>query len=258
MINLKLRNIKPAAATMKEWRAWEKRARTEEPFRYWLNESVPDFFKDLWKAITRPFNDLRYAIRCRIFDKYHVINTGLKPGYADCDKRMLHGMFNLLVDFIEVEKAWMHVVFDKDERKRRKHPWWSLGWTRFKAFRDPEAGLAHLAWEMSLDSPDLDEYDRSDTQAASAREQLALYQWWCIIRPNRPDPYDISGWTAYCEKKREDEDDFLSSLGEDRTPEEKAESCAALDKLRKIQQEYDDEDEAMLIRLIKIRKGMWT
>ena len=258
MINLKLRNIKPAAATMKEWREWETRTQAEEPFRYWLNETVPDFLRDLGKTIMSPYHNTRQWIRHHFFDKYHIINTGLKPDYYDSDTRMLHGMFNLLVDFIEVEKAWMHVVFDKDARGKFKYPFCSIGWSRFRSFRNPEAGLAHLTWEMSLDDPSLDEYSRSDLQAASAREQFALYDWWKNIRPLRPDPYDASGWTDYCERTRAKEGKGFIWDIEDRTPEGEAESKAALEKLRKIEQSYDAEDEEMLIRLIRIRRQLWT
>jgi hypothetical protein len=45
---------------------------------------------------------------------------------------------------------------------------------------------------------------------------------------------------------------------EDKSPEE-AEWCrTALDKSREIEKAYDDEDEAMMIRLIKIRESLWT
>ena len=258
MINFKLRNKKPIAETMKGWRDWRNLASKEEPFKFWLNETLPNFIDDVYNSITRPFNNARYWVRCRLFDKYHIINTGLRPGYADSDTRILHGMFNLLVDFIEVEKAWIHVAFDKEERRRRKHPWWSLGWTRFKAFRDIDAGLAHLKWEMSLDDPTLDEHYRSPLQAASAREQLALYDWWKNIRPIRPDAYDASGWTAYCEKIRDKKGiDFLCDIT-DRSPEDEAESKAALDKLCEIEQSYEDEDTEMLIRLIRARNHLWT
>lgn len=257
MINLKLRNIKPLAATMKEWREWETRVRSEEPFRYWLNETVPDFFHDLGKSIMAPYHNTRQWIRHNFFDKYHVINTGLKPGYYDSDTRMLNGMFALLVDFVEVEKAWIHVVFDKEARTTFTYPWYSLGWLRFKSFRNPAAGIAHLAWEMSLDDPNLDEYSQSPSQAASAREQLALYDWWTNIRPNRIDPYDASGWTDYCERSRAENGKYY--LWEDeRSPEDTAISQASLNKLHEIEQAYEAEDEEMLIRLIRVRRHLWT
>jgi hypothetical protein len=257
MINLKLKNTKPLAATMKEWNQWEKKARAEEPFQFWLHETLPETASDIGRAIVRPYNNLRYWIRYRIFDKYHMINTGLKPNYYDCDTRLLNGMFNLLVDFVEVESAWMHVVFDKEEKKKHKYPWWSIGWTRFKSFRDPQAGLAHLAWEMTLDDPKLSEYERCDSQAVFAREKLALYNWWKITRPARPEPMDASGWSAHCAKLHVEGVGIFDGL-EDESPELKAEGNIALNELHRIEKEYDDEDEEMLIRLIKIRKGLWT
>jgi len=45
---------------------------------------------------------------------------------------------------------------------------------------------------------------------------------------------------------------------EDRTPEEANMAKTALDKTHEIEQAYEAEDEAMLIRLIKIRNSLWT
>ena len=250
------KNKKPYAATLTEWRKWKQSVSSTEPIKYWLLEIIPDWINDRWRDLTKPYNDLRYAIRCRIFDRYHVIQTGLPPGYADCDTRMLYGMFNLLVDFIEVEKAWMNVICNKDKYKD-KHPWWSLGWTRFKSFRDIDSGLEYLAWEMTLDNVNLAEHERCESQAQTAREQLALYTWWKEIRPARLDPMDASGWSEYCEKLR-NKSPPVDILDGYRTPEEELESRAALDKLHAIEQAYDDEDTKKLIRLIKIRKSLWT
>lgn len=247
---------KPLALQWHEWEEWEDRMRKERPLAYWLNETVPDFFDDIYQFITKPFNDLRYWIRCRVFDKYHVINTGLEPGYADCDTRMLHGMFNLLVDFVEVEKAWMNVVFDKENRKKYKYPLFSLGWLRIRSFRCPEAGLAHLNWECSLGNPNLDENERCDSQAKTAYEVLELYKWWKDVRPNRPDYLDASGWTNWCEYRREK--GYRLFDDSQYTEEEKKEERRILDLSRKIEEEQHLEDEEMLIRLVKIRRSLWT
>ena len=246
---IEFKNKKPYAATSAEWREWRRTTQSEEPLKYWFLETLPHWIGDCLKDLTKPYNDLRYTIRCRIFDRYHIIKTGLKPGYADCNTRMLHGMFNLLVDFIEVEKAWMNVVFDKN--KRKQYPWWSLGWTRFKAFRDVHAGLEYLAWEMTLDRLELPEYERSSSQAATAKEQLALYKWWKEVRPARPDPMEASGWSEYCAK-------IHDIFDHEKTPEEEVESRIALDKLHALEKAYTDEDTANLIRLIKIRESLWT
>lgn len=257
---------KPEAATAKGWKEWERTAMREQPVAYWINEVAIDRIVRNLTKVTGFYNDLRYGIKYRFFDRYHLINTGLNPGYHDADERMLHGMFNLLVDFVEIEKAWMHVVFDREEREKRKYPWWSIGWTRFKSFRDPEAGIDHLRWETTLDNPDLSQAERSSTQAQTARELLVLYYWWKDVRPKRLDPMDASGWSDYCDQRRKasseknngDPDfwDFIDT--EDDSPEERAKTSEILEKCRKIDEEYAQEDEEMLIRLIKVRKAMWT
>jgi hypothetical protein len=248
---------KPYALSHKGWKEWYASAKKEQPIAYWIHEVCLDWIGDQWKyKVKDPINNTRYAIRHRLFDRYNIIHTKLKPDYYDSDTRMLHGMFELLVDFVEVEKAWMHVVFNKDAQKARKHPWWSRGWTRFKAFRDPIAGLDHLVWEMSLDNPELGVYERSDSQAAAAKEIFELYNWWKNVRPNRLDPHDASGWTAHCDKKRDMGIDLLDF--EEETAEYRAESAKALDKLREIEESQEQEDTDMLIRLIKIRKSLWT
>lgn len=255
---------KPEATTARGWREWEKKARETQPLAYWLNETAADWCKDVWRGIKKPFQDVRYGLRYRFLDRYHQIPTGLEPGYYDCDTRMLNGMFNLLVDFVEVEKAWMQVTWGGDKPARKKHPWWSKGWTRFKSFRDPEAGLRYLKWEMTLDSKFLKDYERSDRQALVAKEIWHLYDWWKNQRPNRPDPHDASGWSALCAERRErqrakGEDDVLGFLDfEDETPDDRKRSRKCLDAIRKIEDGYDAEDEEMLIRLIKIRKSLWT
>ena len=93
-------------------------------------------------------------------------------------------------------------------------------------------------------------------QAKAAREILELYTWWKEVYPNRPDVHDASGWTAYCNLRREKGYHLLDM--EDKTPEE-AEMCRiALDKTRDLEAQYDQEDEDMMIRLIKIRQSLWT
>jgi hypothetical protein len=42
------------------------------------------------------------------------------------------------------------------------------------------------------------------------------------------------------------------------TPEERAASKAALDKTHEIEQEYEKEDEEMLVRLVKLSSKLWT
>lgn len=258
-----LRNV-PDFETAKGWREWRQRAKAEQPIAYWLNDTAADWIKDGYRTLARPFSNAKAWVRYRVFDRYHVIDTGLKPGYADMDRRMLHGMFNMLVDFVEIEKAWMTVVFSSDDRKKYRYPWFSVGRFRIRSFRCPEAGLDHLRWEMTLDDPKLAPEERCDSQASDAREIMALYDWWKNVRPRRPDAMDASGWSEHCDHRRRIKEanghdnplDFLDD--DDETPEEKELALAIIRKTHEIEKNYDDEDEQMLMRLVKIRKGLWT
>lgn len=174
---------------------------------------------DVWTSFSSYF-------RNRFVKKTHVLKTGLKPGlYHELDERILHGLFNELKDFVEVETAG-----------RMRH---SKAKYLFKKGRCPEAGLDHLRWASGLKFGENDLVSKKDShygkptpQAISASKILELYYWW-LDRPNRPDPMEESG---FAEKN------------EDRT----------FKKLQSIEKKYSKDDEKMLIALIKIRKELWT
>jgi hypothetical protein len=105
--------------------------------------------------------------------------------------------------------------------------------------------------------PDHPDYGKPTLQAIRAREIKELYVWWTTTYRNRPDPYDASGWTAYCELSRLANGGKLS-WGADKTPELKEASDLAHKELQRIEKAYEEEDEAMMIRLIKARDSLWT
>jgi hypothetical protein len=164
---------------------------------------------------------------------------------------------------VEVEQAWHHVMWDEDARKRFDVPWYRRSWLRLRTWRSPAAGLAYLDWASSL-KLDLNwgvdtghpDYGQPTHQALAAREIKELYMWWKEVYPHRPDVYDASGWTAYCERRRSLGYDLLDL--EDKTPAEADECKTALDKTHEIEEAYEAEDEAMMIRLIRIRNNLWT
>lgn len=245
---------KPRAMTWDGWDEWHLAAKKSNPFGYWIHETIPDFFHACLRKITDPFRNIKFWVRYRVFDRYHVIPTGLKPGYHEFDERCMNGMFNMLVYYVEYELAWRYALSDAELKK--KYPWYSKGWFRFKSAPMPNEGLLHLKWESTLDSPNLPHGSRNDWQAQRAREVIDLYHWWKFIRPMRKDPMDLSGWTELCEEKRKKGIKPLSSKG--MTANDKKKERAALDRCHAIEQSYEDEDTGQLIRLIKIRKGLWT
>ena len=258
---------KPDAATLKEWKEWKTSTKRASPVIYWFVEELLDKIQN---CVNYPYDklcDARYYLYNRFVDKKHYLKTGLKPGqWHEMDTRLLHGMFTELVDFIEIEKAWHHVICDKEAQGKFYTPWWRKGarLLRWKPWRCPEAGIEHLKWEMNLkhdyewlpegEREQQTDYDTPTPQALDAKDVFELYTWWKTTRPSRPDPYDLSGWNDYYKKKHKD----IELLFEGNSEEEKAESRAILDKINAIEKAYAEEDEAMMIRVIKLRHSLWT
>lgn len=255
----------PGAQTSKGWKQWRAEAKSRHPFRYWMADEALDYLQTLVYYIPDKLYNVKYYINNRWITRTHALTAhsrDIKPGqWCDVGDRFLPCLFNELVDFVEVELAWWHLVWeDKEKRKKYNAPWWRFGWWNLRAWRCPQAGLDNLEWQMSLtqdwladDHPD--RYKPSQ-QAERAREILELYKWWTEVYPNRPDAMDASGWSDYCEQRRAAGEDLLDF--EDRTPEQEAQSQKALDLSHKIEEQYNQEDEEMMIRLIRVRHSLWT
>jgi hypothetical protein len=100
-------------------------------------------------------------------------------------------------------------------------------------------------------------YGKPTGQAERAKEIKELYTWWTVTYPNRPDPYDASGWTAACEASRIANGGRLR-FSEEKDPVLKEMSDKSHQLLQEIEAAYEAEDEAMMIRLIKARDSLWT
>lgn len=246
---------KPKAATGKGWREWEATAQKEHPIRYWIVEEAFDAVQNfLWWPIDQIYN-VKYYINNRWITGSNRLTAhprDIKPGqWQDVGYRFLPCLFNELVNFVEIETAWSHIAWDSEARKKYKSPFWASGWFRWRTWRSPEAGLDHLDWASKLEDDD----GEPTLQAASAKEIKELYIWWTTVYPNRPDPMEVSGWSAYCDEGR---NAGLSMFDREETPAEKKQVKKMLDAMRKLEAQYEREDEQMLIRLIKIRNSLWT
>ena len=263
-----IRGIKKGEAkTSRGWREWREEGQRLHPIRYWIAEEALDAVQNfIWWPIDKIY-DVKYYINNRWITRTHALTAhprDIKPGtWRDVGNRFLPCLFNELVDFVEVELAWWHLAWSPEERPKYNMPWWAVGWFRIRTWRCPQAGLDNLAWQASLVAkedmglqPGDQGYGEPTYQAQKALEILALYKWWTEVYPNRPDPHDAGGWTAYCNLKRENGGDFFDF--EDRTPEEAEMSKIALDRTYEIEQAQEQEDEEMMIRLIKIRNSLWT
>jgi hypothetical protein len=256
---------KPPMGTGEIWNAWEKTAKTKK-FRYWLAEEGLDYLQNLVGWSASRINDVRCYINNRWVIKKHALTSNLEPGkWYDFDTRLLHAVFDELVNFVEIEQAWMQVVFSEEECKKYKTPWYRTIF-RIGFWRSPEAGIAYLEWAagLKIDEDCVDKNDpnfgRPTFQALAAQETLVLYNWWKKERPKRLDPSEASGWSEYCEENRkaakiygnDPVDGFIINKTEDDP------SRSILSIYHKIEKEQEEEDTAMLIRLIRIRQSLWT
>ena len=250
--------------TSEEWDEWTTAAQMKHNFRYWLAEEALSHIQDFVTWPNRKLNDIRYYINNRWVSRSHSLTAharDIKPGqWQDVGNRFLPCLFNELVDFVEIEQAWHTCIWDEEARKKYAVPWYRSGWLRWRTWRCPQAGLDHLDWAMTLTNKDFIKEGEKEVpthQALAAKEIKELYLWWTTTYRNRPDPYDASGWTSYCEAARLANGGKLS-FSSDKTPELKKMSTKAHKLLRKIEAAYEKEDTEMMIRLIKVRDSLWT
>ena len=258
---------KGGAKTSEGWDKWHDEAKGYNPVRYWLAEEGLDYLQNFVMYIPDKLHAIKYYINNRWITKTHALTAhprDIKPGeWRDVGNRFLPCLFNELVDFVEVELAWWHLAWNAEERPKYNMPWWAVGWWRVRTWRCPQAGLDNLEWQRNLRWTEEECHDGSPNvgkltpQAVKAQEILDLYKWWTETYRNRPDPMEASGWSAYCEASRLANGGKLS-FGGDKSKELKKMSSVAMKKLHKMEADYEKEDEAMMIRLIKVRHALWT
>jgi len=118
---------------------WHANAKREHPVRYFLTEDVPMFFRRL----NGRRRDLYYWVRNTLWDRHNTIVCRKLPvTWSDRDHRMLHACFQLLTDFMDLEKPWEFSASDEEMRE---------------AYKD---------------------CDWADERVEDWRELRELYQWW--------------------------------------------------------------------------------
>lgn len=248
---------KPRALTLEGWDDWEEATKQKQPFRYWLAETALDKIQDIVCYPSDKYKDVIYYIENRFISRANSLTAHpkhIKPGeWSDLSNRILYCLFDELVDFVEIEKASRHIYSASEEIKYKRSSKWYEKW------RCKEAGIDYLRWEMSLVKDDSwglteddAEYGQLTSQAISAKWVYDAYMWWTEVRENRPDVYEATGWTAYC-----DSHPRMFSRRED-SEEEQAVRRSMLDEITRLEKEYEDDDNKWLHELIDHRLYLWT
>jgi hypothetical protein len=229
---------KPYALEWGKWDEWDKEQKKIRPWRFWLSDTVLPKIQNIVYFPYDAYNTVKTYIRNRYFDKIHYLKTGLKPGgYYDFDTRILHGLFNELVDFVEIELSHLS-------------KWSTNKKYKFKNGRCIEAAYDYFDWSTNLKydesygtSKEDEHYGRLTDQAKNMRKVKKLYEWWKNTRPNRVNPYSdpqLGDIEDICDNKKHKNKKKLYEQA--------------------YQKEIDqqNEDTKMLIELIKIRDSLWT
>ena len=217
---------KPFALGWDEWEVWREESKKQKPIRYYVAEEVLNFLQDVVNLPIDIYHTIEVYVRNHYIDKIHYLRTGLTPGqYYDLDWRILNGLFNELVIYVEGELA--HTMKAYPERKYK-----------FVKGRCKQAGLDYLNWavQLKLDEdygfdPDHEDYGKPIAHAIDSQKILELYTWW-LDRDYRVDPHDIF-------TKEKHGKFYYRKIGE-------------------MEDNHDKEDTEKLIELIKIRSSLWT
>lgn len=231
----------PESATTEEWNEWNDKAK-QYKFKWFIADTVPDW---LVSTFTYPYERVSKLMN-KYIRKHSQINiTTLKDNeWYDTETRMLHGMFQLLVDYVELEKAHVQIIF-----KEKDTPMYM----RNTYYRSGIMGLKYLDWEVSLGKK-AKEFSNQSKNAKIVRD---LYIWWTSTRPQRTDVMDVKGSMGVSTNEFYNDEETLSSIGrrKDKEPELYEDVNKAYEDAEKA---YKEEDEKMLIKLIKIRDSLWT
>ena len=247
---------KMKSGTLEEWNEWDKKSKLFNPIRFWLAEEGLNLMQDFLYTPYDTINDIKSWWSNFFIYQPHRLTTDLKRGkWHEFDERLLHGMFEDLLDFVEIEKAMNN--WGKDRIKPMR--WWN-GW--FSKYRSQRDGLSHLLWETTLINDEQylheegsDDYGKPTYQALRAMETLELYVWWKYIRPMRESSMDASGYTEYFRRLDDENKTFLATP---KTEEDHLWIDAASAMNDAFESYYEEEDTEMMKRLVELRGSLWT
>lgn len=96
-------NAQGAAASSAWWVEWNRVTRKHYPVRVFLHNTLPTTFARLHRRwVKNPYWAIVHRINPR--HRYHVMKTGLPPGYYDPDTRLLYAVMNEVQRFVEGTK----------------------------------------------------------------------------------------------------------------------------------------------------------
>lgn len=192
--------------------------------------------KEWWRVyIIRPLWNVGHAVhrlkwylqhRLNPKHRYHIIDTGLEPGYYDADYLILHGCFSLLCRYVEHDHGGVEKLSE-----------WSNNLLNATDENAPEGWL----------------------EACGKRESEAvkLYVWWKHQKPADQAEYDRMLHHLYSDKwEKYTNEEGRQVIGSRR--KYTTEDVKMRDDMWALEEKMKNDEQEMLKRLIDIRGGLWT
>ena len=243
----------PDSASSEEWEKIEDNMKTNHKVLHFIFDTFPEFFWPLKRAC----NSIREWVMYRTYRRYHIIKTDLEPGYYDADQLLLHGMFTVLKNYVEIECSHMFMwCMDNKLTKLEKFM------SRFRMLRRfldlRRFGMSYLKYDHIEGKEPSQFYEGEleclQNQMKWEKEVLDLYIWWTVTRPSRLNDMDVSGLSLWY-----DEYPLDGNIWKCFNNREGQEMWRILNKRNdEVEKKHNEEDAEMMIRLVKVRGHLWT
>ena len=216
---------------------------------------IKQLYEDSWMCdyrgkpiILKWIRDFKYWFKYQFISPVNVvkIKTLPKGPWVDRDEILLHVAFQVLVDFVEREcdNEWFALEPIDVEKNMESYKDWD------------EADMKPMREQL-------------EAQNKSTKEIKDLYDWWKVARPIRVknEPIMVEEYPDFGHKTDLEKESAVITRDEYGDPltysmEWISEKNPIRDAVYKRQHEWEEmsekEDEEMLIRLMKIRRCLWT
>ena len=203
------------------WEDWHETVKKMHPVKYWIAETLGDFLRyRVWLKIKNPITDAIYWLKCHFLPSYRFHFLDLRqPSYTDDKKDCYkYGWRDVPVKMLY---AWFNLLgeyIDKEEPYDL-----TSTYTLEEIMADPQTKRQH-----------------EDLQEAKA-----ILHWWRVTYGQE--------WKNYY-----DIQDQWYTASKDPVQRSKGVDVKYRTVMYKIEQELEDQTDEMLMRLIKIRRSLWT
>lgn len=219
---------KPRALTMSDWNVFYDQIRTDYPIQHFLRETLVRWF-DV-KVVMR-LSDIKWKFKHRFIPKhqYHIIRPrSLTPGYYDPDTRIFTAAFDEVSTYAENSLMGNGVDGTK---------WSNAEFEREDHFEGEKAAL-------------LKQFERE-------KQIIALRNWWVIERPKREAVEDEILDKAYGNLADVSIREIFELFDNDEETPERQNRKQHTDKLRELEEQWDEEDNKKFHELVDLLPHMW-